>query len=298
VHSILGAKGSVRLAQDEVVLLSSLVVQAFLSVAVGRSSVDDVRVWTAVGRPVSESRVLVNAVVIDTLLPSQIPVKFLDNSASGQLLSVVLYDVSLMFEATAGLEVRTTGHTIDAPSLSEKEAADLTAIGERFVAMNVTVVGTQKLMHPFLEAYLVAHGILPLQRLSVRHIAALQRLTGARVLSSWRSRVDSTCFGVVKALRVMPKVSGHPVLEVIGCGKGFEITADSMPNAVLSGLPGNVTASSFWESVCQRTYPVTTLAICHTSSHAANELSVVIKVSAAAFTFACVRWRGCKCDGY
>ena len=56
--------------------------------------------------------------------------------------------------------------------------------------LRVRIVISQRVINRRLQEQLVKAGILPLERISVRHVAAVVRLTGAQPLGSWRCEPD------------------------------------------------------------------------------------------------------------
>ena len=76
-------------------------------------------------------------------------------------------------------------------SVASTEEAWLTAMKDELVRSGARVVASQRLVHPTLKASLGRRGVLVLERLSLRHIAAVQAVTGAQLihtlgLSSWQ----------------------------------------------------------------------------------------------------------------
>ena len=75
----------------------------------------------------------------------------------------------------------------------------------RATASRVTccMILSQRLIHPWLRRWLLEHGVLPLQRLSLRHITAMRAVTGARPLSSWaEADVAPEALGAVSRLEM------------------------------------------------------------------------------------------------
>ena len=69
--------------------------------------------------------------------------------------------------------------------------------------MTCCLILVQRLIHPWLRRWLLEHGVLPLQRLSSRHISAMRAVTGARTLSSWvEADVPPEALGAVSRLEM------------------------------------------------------------------------------------------------
>ena len=113
--------------------------------------------------------------------------------------SVALFDVSI--EAP---DMAVSGLTLDARAMLSSDtvtteddmthavfSAKMAEVGmlrrflQQLLASKVGLLASQKLIHPWLRRRLAAHGVIALQRLSRRHIAAVQNITGADVLSNW-----------------------------------------------------------------------------------------------------------------
>lgn len=273
VETIVASKAAARLTASDVKLLSTLIVQAFLAALppdVNTSKMlQCVRVMTVVGKPVRESRVDPHSAFIDTVLPPTLP-----SLSSRQLHSIVLFDVSLCLqEPPVHLAGETTVmDTNQRWSTSTAEGDAMRKLGGSLVALGVSIVATQKLMHPILEEYLLNHGILPLQRLSIRHIGAVQALTGALVLSSWTRTLDARALGLLRLVELHSNpVTGKSELKLIGY--------DGKPSSLsFPMVDGKVTTSSQWTGTISRTLPIVTLMLCSPSSHASQELSLVVKV--------------------
>jgi hypothetical protein len=87
--------------------------------------------------------------------------------------------------------------------------------GERIVDLGIRIVASQKLIHPLLQTFFIEKvlkfaiiilnrnkGILPLERISFRHLEAVQIACGAKVLSSMftNSRILLSYLGYVHKL--------------------------------------------------------------------------------------------------
>lgn len=102
-------------------------------------------------------------------------------SAGG--LPVALYNVSLEAALPESLDAvltlsRERGDAVDATA-----EALLASFADALVACGVRVLCCQQRVAPALSRLLVARGVLPLPRLSLRHIGAVRRLSGATPLS-------------------------------------------------------------------------------------------------------------------
>lgn len=60
-----------------------------------------------------------------------------------------------------------------------------------FIKSGINIVACQKRIHPYLQRLLADNGIYCLQRLSIRYIGILQRLTGAKILGSMPTNTNN-----------------------------------------------------------------------------------------------------------
>ena len=277
VRTILSSKAACKLSDTDTGLLSTLVLQSFLAALPENMSTAEIaqtiRVQGLIGRPVSDSRMDSCAVYIDTSLPASMP----SGTASARLRGVVLYECSLcLTEPSVAFTSETATGADGAASLwsvgsvEEKAMAEL---GAALRGLGVGVVATQKLMHPSLERVLLDAGILPLQRLSIRHVAAVQAVTGAAVLSSWQRPVDPRCLGLLDSFHLTTTERGKQALILKGPPHTAKLSPDKTPM-----LQGKATPPDLWAACLKRIRPVVTLSVCNLSAHALSETKLAIKV--------------------
>ena len=104
-----------------------------------------------------------------------------------EMSSTLAIDINVSIHDKSNTETTTTTTTTTTAAKSMEtaksvELAYLDRLVQLFCRSNVTLVACQKRVHPYLIRALNAHGILCLQRLSIRFCGALQRLCGARQL--------------------------------------------------------------------------------------------------------------------
>ena len=208
----------------------------------GSASVPGVRPLSVVGAAVSDSKLL-QGVLLDTLYPPLAPLPR-QGLQTGQPLLVALYDKSLEATRPEGLDANLSinAHT-DGDDESDddesgeandrqREAQMLRAHGSsghgssavhgeaeallcRFAdgvaGAGVHVLCCQQRIAPALMRLLLERGVLPLPRLSLRHIGAVRRLTGATPLSLLEppKPADLGCVGAIRRPSIGNKMYTH-----------------------------------------------------------------------------------------
>jgi chaperonin GroEL (HSP60 family) len=81
---------------------------------------------------------------------------------------------------------------------SEQSQRAMEELCDEWVRLGVGLVASQKRIHPFLKHRLLAMGVVPLERLSIRHIQALHSVIGGKLLGTLK----------LEAMRV-PGARGH-----------------------------------------------------------------------------------------
>jgi len=129
---------------------------------------------------------LIRATVLDIPLPPGVPI------AIKSRLNILIYNVNLTFEfedlVGKGVKVEkdiADNNLIgDSWSATDVQISLMNEIFEAWVKLDVKIVACQKLIHPYLGSKLIEHGMIPLPRLSIRHIDAVRLCTGAVPCSS------------------------------------------------------------------------------------------------------------------
>ena len=152
---------------------------------------------------------LLPGVLLDTPVPEGAPLP----PRSATPLCVALYNESLEAMLPVGLEARVQLVSRDADGHQVESIAEdlLGGYVRSLQAMGVRVLGCQQRIAPALLRLLIANGILPLPRLSLRHIAAVRRLCGATPLSHLRppSAADLGYIGGVEVRTFGGRVYTH-----------------------------------------------------------------------------------------
>lgn len=152
---------------------------------------------------------LLPGVLLDTPVPEGAPLP----PRSATPLCMALYNESLEAMLPVGLEARVQLVSRDADGHQVESIAEelLGGYVRSLQAMGVRVLGCQQRVAPALLRLLIANGILPLPRLSLRHIAAVRRLCGATPLSHLRppSAADLGYIGGVEVRTFGGRVYTH-----------------------------------------------------------------------------------------
>ena len=165
------------------------------------------------GQPVTNSIVLENTVVMDLPIDSRVK-SFLAKRGSGTLkisdindsyeilkdklgpTRIIVFDTALtkkLIPSTSKHVFQYTTNVVSSMDGSEYgvgssggSRSDVDAVStflNILVQCNVGVVFSQKTIHPMLQEIFMKHNIIPVERLSIRHIKAIASVSGATVLS-------------------------------------------------------------------------------------------------------------------
>ena len=200
VRSILQSKPTAALSAEDADYLSVLVVQSVLSTlsigADGSTQPSVIRYYDGVGCGVRESE-LYGGVILDVDLPPLLqPASSLPLSASSSSpreygdVSVLLYNTSLTLDPSdhhSELKMETSSTSSSSSSSSSSISSATPLISElisKWQSVGATAVFCQRVMHPMLRFLCHTHNILTVDRLSIRHIHAVQTITAATVQST------------------------------------------------------------------------------------------------------------------
>ena len=243
------------LSSGELERLALVCVQALLgglSLGCGADAVTDagpdgdrgaplnVRYFQVLGRPPAESHVLKQELVLDLPLAPELAAWAERHFAAArpgepdEPWPVLLLDASLVLDgrdAAAGLDVAPESGAGADPgadpgadarwTLREAQEAWLLPLGEAVVASGVRVVLAQRLVHGWLKRWLLLRGVLSVERVSALHLAAVQTLTGARVLSGLPASPAPelelrAAAGVLQRVSLLRVAGGRPFLRLAG----------------------------------------------------------------------------------
>ena len=219
VKSILCAKNVVRLSPKEVAFLSTIILQAVLHTLSpeypGSSNIIPfVRLSTHFGSSVTESSLFENSILIDIPIRRQVKL-FLQKLSKGNVeevnklgcreypkneqvrgkkrenFALLLFDISIVDERSISFGELQLQKDCGEEDLQKRPQWDdsyhlkVKKFVSNVVAAGVSIVASQKLICIHVQAALLAYNILPLERLSLRHIKAVGTMTGAKICSSW-----------------------------------------------------------------------------------------------------------------
>jgi hypothetical protein len=199
VRSVLLAKACLSWQPAELHHVSLLLVQAFVAalpdlddehVAASPAVADvvsQVRVTVVPGLDCTDSVCLPYTVLLDVPWPFGVST----DSRSWTHVRTILYTVSLTMHEEVQLDRDLAVHWDHGASVPNVDGdvvrrRQLHALVDQWLACAVKVVWCQKVIHPYLKAVLPRVGILAVERLSLRHVAAVHRLCGGQALASTR----------------------------------------------------------------------------------------------------------------
>ncbi|XP_030834395.1 McKusick-Kaufman/Bardet-Biedl syndromes putative chaperonin-like isoform X2 [Strongylocentrotus purpuratus] len=208
VRSVIASKPGCGLVKQDLHLIASLVVQSFISsipsVDHGQPlTIPEVQVIGVEGEMPSGSHILegilIEAPDIPAFYTKDLQVPRIDSGRDAGCIRVVLFNISLSGDseeyADVGFEL-SPGLTAEASNLQAMR--DLV---DQLVDTRVGLVACQKVIHPSIKRYLRQKGILSIDRLSIRHIRAVQQVTGAEILGSFSCAVPPSSFGYVTDIK-------------------------------------------------------------------------------------------------
>lgn len=67
----------------------------------------------------------------------------------------------------------------------------------------VKLIACQKVVHPTLQRYITRKGLYVIERLSISHIGSVQKLTGAKLLSSFQGKMSEDSFGSLSEINIL-----------------------------------------------------------------------------------------------
>jgi McKusick-Kaufman syndrome protein len=67
----------------------------------------------------------------------------------------------------------------------------------------VKLIACQKVIHPTLQRYITRKNLYVIERLSIRHIEAVQKLTGATLLSSFQGNIKDESLGLLASMKLL-----------------------------------------------------------------------------------------------
>ncbi|XP_074635440.1 molecular chaperone MKKS-like isoform X2 [Acropora palmata] len=204
LNSIIGTKPACRLSASERRHIGVLILQAFVkslpSGAARQGSPERILILTCEGDSVEESRILEGVVL---RAPDIATFQHQGKTLVGNSPKVALYNISMAGDTEewfAG-DVRTeTAGTGDKFSITNAVLRQIIKLSDWLVAAGVRVIACQKCVHPFIKTYLRDKGAFVVDRLSILHISAVQRLTGATILSTFSMEISEESLGQLERI--------------------------------------------------------------------------------------------------
>jgi chaperonin GroEL (HSP60 family) len=139
----------------------------------------------------SDSQVLLDCVVLDFPLPTGCR-----NRCLSQEFKILLFDIGLIPESFGAKVVR----DLTADDEIEYQLFWMKSMVQTIQGTGAQMVASQKQIHPYIQDFLISAGIIPLERLSVRHFEAVRLLSGATVISSPFHSIEATQLGLIERM--------------------------------------------------------------------------------------------------
>lgn len=117
----------------------------------------------------------------------------LQEDAVGMLKSQTTLRSSVLRPINASLGAESWNQNEERSFVEEENTRYLESVGESLRALGVRLVCCQRLIHPFLKSWLISHDIIPLERISIRHIGNVRLLRTRSLLIQCHSNVIRSC---------------------------------------------------------------------------------------------------------
>lgn len=208
VNSIVGTKPACHLSESEKQYITVLLIKAFLHSLPSKTSKDSscpvltplpVQIVTCEGDPVNESKILQGVLLQAPNIPSFRRSKTLISHPT----KVALYNVSMAgdtdewFGNSVKTEATIFGHD---SNIESAVLGQMLKVADWLIDTGVAVVACQKCVHPIVKQYLQDKGAFVIDRVSIVHITAVQRLTGATTLSTFTLDIPVSNFGQLERI--------------------------------------------------------------------------------------------------
>lgn len=238
VNSIIGTKSACHLSESEKQYISVLLIKAFLQSLPSKTCKDSscsplaplpVQIVTCEGDPVNESKILLGVLLQAPDIPTFRQNKTLVSPAA----KVALYNVSMAgdtdewFSDSVKTEATMFRHDANIESATVRQ---MLKVADWLISTGVAVIACQKCVHPAVKQYLRDKGALVIDRVSIVHITAVKRLTGAVLLSTFTMDIPVSNFGQLERIEHMvlnnksyihlfpqPSLKSSPVCTLVLC---------------------------------------------------------------------------------
>ncbi|XP_028407669.1 McKusick-Kaufman/Bardet-Biedl syndromes putative chaperonin-like [Dendronephthya gigantea] len=194
IRSILATKPASGLSTNEIQSLAVLLLRGFLScvpTADGKTvSLDNLRIQGCEGPPCSES-CLKKGILLEAKCP---PIT--ESSESKDDIKVALFDCSLAGNVEdRWLDGAKTELSSNVVTIEDNVLTLMKMMVDDLVKHGVKLIACQKVIHPTLQQHITRKGVHVIERLSIDYIDAVQKLTGARLFSSFQCDMSAEGFG-------------------------------------------------------------------------------------------------------
>ena len=88
-------------------------------------------------------------------------------------------------------------------TIEDNVLTSMMRIVDSLIDRGVRLIACQKVIHPTLIQYITRKGLYVIERLSICHIEAVRRLTGARLLSSLQGKMSEDSFGSLTEIKLL-----------------------------------------------------------------------------------------------
>lgn len=187
IKSVLQSRTSLGLSDKEIDHMCEILLTAFLS---SLNDKENMVLFPNIFYRKCPGMCLDNTTAFEDALVMDIPIPIHLMHSTGRNLKVALFDCSL--ELSAGdvglsLDIDCNNDDESVVTVKDTEFLFLEHVARVIIRSRVSLVCSQRRIHPYLQRILLAEGVIPLQRLSIRYITAMQNLTGAKLLGNFSS---------------------------------------------------------------------------------------------------------------
>ena len=88
-------------------------------------------------------------------------------------------------------------------TIEENVLTSMMKMVDDLILQGIKLIACQKVIHPTLQQYITRKRLYVIERLSICHIEAVQKLTGAKLLSSFQGKINENSFGSLAEIKTL-----------------------------------------------------------------------------------------------
>ena len=116
---------------------------------------------------------------------------------------MALFDCSLAGNVEdRWLEGATTEISNTTLTIEDNVLTSMMRMVDGLIEHGVKLIACQKVIHPTLQRYITRKSLYVIERLSICHIEAVQKLTGAKLLSTFQGKMNEDSYGSLADIKL------------------------------------------------------------------------------------------------